>query len=157
MILTRIRSSTLTFSTLRMKNKLQWNIELRTILKPLFWPKRREFVGPKVEWHTLLYVNFCKNLGICWSERFMVRSWLVQGWCFTVIFKPKFNMGRLSNERRLRTIQNKSITIFYRQKRGFQYTRDICDMSNVSPDLAMKSSFKLAWHTLTYEYIQDPT
>ena len=30
--------------------------------------------GPENEAHTLLYVTFSKNPGICWSERFMVRS-----------------------------------------------------------------------------------
>jgi hypothetical protein len=61
---------------------LQWNFKPWTILKPLFWPKRREFIGPKFESHTLLYANFCKNPGICWSEPFMVRSWLVRGSVF---------------------------------------------------------------------------
>jgi hypothetical protein len=61
---------------------IQWNFKSQTILKPLFWPKRREFVGPKFESHTSLYVIFCKNPGIRWSERFMVRSWMIRGSVF---------------------------------------------------------------------------
>ena len=40
----------------------QWNFKPRTILKPLFWPKRREYVGPKFESHTLYVVcNFLQK------------------------------------------------------------------------------------------------
>jgi hypothetical protein len=57
---------------------MNWNFKPRAILKLLFWPKRREFVGPKFWLHSL-YVIFCKNPGFCWSE---------VGWsgvrCFTV-------------------------------------------------------------------------